>query len=111
MRVGNPIDHRALGLVAHLERDRLEFDPLRFDFDRAASWHPVDAVEHLADGTKVAAFGEFEQAARDPSVQRHAVFIVYIELPTQFDSDRPDADRSARGIPRVSRHPSPARIS
>jgi len=78
---------------------------------RAASRHPIDAVEYFTNGTKVAAFGQFEQAARDPSVQRHAVFIVYIELPTQFDSDRPDADRSARGIPRMASQPSPARVA
>jgi len=84
---------------------------LRFDFERAPSGHPVDAVEHFTNGTKVAAFGEFEQASSDSSVQRHAVFIVYIELTTKFDRDRPDADRSARGIPRVSCQPSPAGVA
>jgi len=84
---------------------------VRFDIVRAASRHSVDAVEHFTNGTKVAAFGEFEQAACDPSVQRHAVAVDVLELPSKFDRDRPDADRSARGIPRVSCQPSPAGVA
>jgi len=84
---------------------------LRFDFERATSGHPVDAIEHFTNGTKVAAFGEFEQAARNPSVQRHAVAVDVLQLPTQFDRDRPDADWSARGIPRMTSQPSPAGVA
>jgi len=84
---------------------------VRFGIVRAASRHSIDAVEYFTNGTKVAAFGEFEQAASDSSVQRHAVLIVYIELPTQFDSDRPDADRPARRIPRMAGQPSSARVA
>ena len=84
---------------------------MRFDIVRAACRHSVDAVEYFTNGTKVAAFGELEQAASDASVQRHAVLIVYIELPTQFDRDRTDADWPARRIPRMAGQPSPARVA
>jgi len=84
---------------------------LRFDFERAPSWHSVDAVEHLTNGTKVAAFGEFKQVSRDASVQRHAVAVDVFQLSTQFDRDRTDTDWSARRIPRMIRQPSPARVA
>jgi hypothetical protein len=84
---------------------------LRFHFERAPSGHAVDAVEHFTNGTKVAAFGEFEQAASDASVQRHAVFINVFQLSPKFNRDRTDADWSARRIPRMTRQPSPARVA
>ena len=108
---GRRATERDRRLVAPLKRDRAQFDRVRFDIVRAASRHRVDAVEHFTNGTKVAAFGEFKQAASDASVQRHAVAVDVLQLSPQFDRDRTDADRSARRIPRMTREPSPAHVA
>jgi len=84
---------------------------VRFGIVRAASRHSIDAVEHFTNGTKVAAFGEFEQAASDSSVQRHAVAVDVLQLSPKFNRDRTDADWPARRIPRMTRQPSPARVA